>query len=457
MTISLRAAGTAATNTTSPNPSYPAGVQANDMNVLVIAAKSTALKGPDDMDITTPAGWKLIHDGRNSNNPTFSPPTNSGSVRIAVYIRTGSAFSGAIGAITITNCSVAAAVINTYAGSAGTGWNTATTFGYDISLTDYDSNRAVVSTNQFFTTNDWLLSLTSLGDSIGLGTTALTATSATLGTVNVRQAAGSSIASPSAQLGLDFRDAAVTAGTSTAGPRLTGTANQNGISVFVRLREGTAALAGAETGTGTEKSSLGATDDLPVTRTWANGDDLSAALFNANFSDPIAWHLTNSPGIQAECTTTPNLTSTTHTVVWDKYVYRRGGMVINGTKISVPTTGFYIGQFGVGVEDIGTMNLGWLLTVDVLVYPGGTGSPTVQNVSTNFTDMSTEQSFTVGGIPFSVFLNAGDAIELRMSGGWGTAGTRLWANQPGFGPATDAGKKVLIDLHWDGYWGGGTI
>lgn len=453
MTISLRAAGTVANNTTSPNPSYPAGVLANDMNVLVIAAKSTALKGPDDMDITPPAGWRLLHDGRNSNNPTFNPPGLSGSVRIAVFIRTGGAFSGAIGAVTITNCSVAAAVINTYAGSAGTGWNTATTFGYDISDTDYDSNRAVASTNQFFATGDWLLALTSLGDNIGLGTTALTATGATLGTVNVRQAAGSSIASPSSRLGLDFRDAAVTAGTSTAGPRLTGTANQNGISVFVRLREGTTAIAGAETGAGIEKSSLGSTDDLPVTKAWVNGDDLSAANLNAHFRDPIAWLLTEAPGIQLEATTPVTFAATTHTITWNATPrYRRGSIVVNGTKVVVPTTGYYIGEFSVGVKDQGTMNLGWLMTVDVLMYPGGTGAATVQNISTNFTDMDVEVSFSPGSIPISFFLNQGDAIEVKMSGAWNTAGgAGLWTD----GQASSV--QILLDLHWNGFWAGGVV
>lgn len=453
MTISLRAAGAVSSNTASPNPSYPAGVQANDMNVLTVIAKPTGGTTPDEVIITTPAGWKRIFDGRDGNVAPFNPPGTGGSVRIAIYLRTGSAFTGSIGTIGITNCSVAAAVINTYAGSAGTGWSTATTYGYDISGTSYDSNLTIASTNQFLTTNDWLLSLTATDGNAGIGTASLTAAGATLGAVVSRQAVGSSVASPSAQLGLDVRDVPVTAGTSTGGPRLTGTTNLNGISVFVRLHEGTSAVSSSDTSASMEKSTLGAITDIPTVKEWASGDDLSAENLNTYFRDPIAWVLSESPRVQLEATVATTFNASTHTIVWDKIRSRRGSIFINGTKVSVPVTGHYIGQYSVGVRDNGTMGFPFVMTVEILTYPGGTGTANVHNVSTNYTTMAVEESFGVGSQPYSLYLNAGDAIEVRMSGAWNTAGgAQLWVG--GDAGAVNGAWATMLDLHWFSTWDG---
>lgn len=453
MAISLRGVGATAVNTKTPNPSYPAGVQANDLNVLTIVAKPTAGNTPDDMILTQPSGWRMTFDTKNGSNPPSSPPAATGSVRVWVLTRTGSAFSGSIGAISISNCSVAAAGIDTYAGSLGTGWSTAASRGYDVGGSTYDSNFSMTASNQLHTTNDWLLAATGFSDDAGLGTATLTATGATLGTVTARRSTGSAVASPVAECGIDVRDAPVTAGTSSAGPRLTGTANNNGVSVFFRLREGVTSLSSSDARSILDRSSLGATDTVPTPRDWMSDDPLDAETLNAAFRDPIAWVLTEAPGIQLEATAAVTFAATTHTITWNTTPrYRRGSIVLNGTKVSVPATGYYIGEFSVGVKDIDAMLLGWLLTVDVLMYPGGTGTANVQNVSTNFTDMDTEMSFTVGSIPFSMFLNAGDAIEVRMSGAWGTtADTGLLVDLP------TVGILMMLDLHWESFWEGGVV
>lgn len=458
MTISLRAAGTLAIDSDGSGSgstlvvSYPAGITTTDISILQVSAKPNSGVLPADMTCSVPAGWMLILEASSGNTPPGTPEGSSGSVKVWVYRKTGTADTGSF-TVTLTNNSTGSAAINTYAGN-GTGWNTSATYGYDYDLSGvnpYDSSRTVASINLSIATGDWMLVRSAFNSNAGMGTATVTATGATLSAATVRQSANAGVTIPDSSLTyFDARDVTVSSGTSTAGPKLATTTAQDGVSVFILIREGIRTISGAETATTVEKSTLGAQTDLPVTRDWVNGDPLDAATLNAAFRDPIGWLMTDSPGIQLRKTSEPNLTSTPYTVDWSPNTidYRRGSMLVNATKITVPTTGIYVGEFQVGVKDIGTMNLGWLLTVDVLTYPGGTGTANVHNISTSFTDMDVEQSFTVGSIPFTLHLNQGDAIEVRMSGGWGIAGTALWATSDPLGVA------VRLDLHWYSNWDG---
>lgn len=456
MAITLRATGAVSGGTLTPAPSFPAGVQASDINVLTVVAKPNSGVLPADVVIDVPAGWTQLFQGRAGNIKPGTPEGGSGGTNIAVFIRTGSAFTGSV-PITISNHSTAAASIVTYAGSLGTGWSTGTVFGYDADnsgSTTYDSSRTVVPTNLLTTTNDWLLVCSSLSNGNGLGSATITSTGSTLGTMNVRSSSLSRVSVPDvADVWIDVRDINIVSGTSTAAPRMTASTIQDGVSVFIRLREGITSIVGSETKTIAEASSLGASDVVPTPRDWVNGDPLDAITLNAAFRDPLAWLLTESPGIQLEATAPVTFTTTTHTITWNTTPrYRRGSMVVSGTKLIVPSTGYYIGEVSVGIKDIDAMLNGWLLTVDVLMYPGSTGTPNVQNISATFTDMPTEGSFTVGSIPLSFFLNAGDAIEVKISGAWGTtADTGLLTDLP------NVSILNMLDLHWQGYWGGGAV
>lgn len=455
MTISFRAAGTVSGNTLTPSPSYPAGVISTDINILQVVAKPNSGVIPQNVTCATPAGWTLLLAASSGNQAPGTPEGSSGSANTWIFTRTGGAFTGSV-PLTLTNHSVASAAIDTYASTAGGGWNTSTSYGYDndSSGLSYDSNRTVTSTNLNITTGDWMLVRSGLTNTSGVGTVAVTATGAVLSAATQRHSQVSTVTTPdTSNSWIDARDVTVTSGTSTAGPKMTATTVQDGISVFVLLREGIRAISGAETVSSVDKSSLGASDDMPVTKAWVNGDELSAANLNAHFRDPIAWLLTESPGIQLEATTPVTFNTTTHTITWNTTPrYRRGSIVVSGTKVIVPTTGYYIGEFSVGVKDQGTMGLGWLLTVDVLMYPGGTGAATVQNISANFTDMDVEVPFSPGSAPISFFLNQGDAIEVKMSGGWNTAGgAGLWAD----GQASSV--QIMLDLHWNGFWAGGVV
>lgn len=450
MTVSLRGAGTIAANTANPAPSYPAGVQTTDLSVLTVMAKPTLGTQPQDVTCATPSGWTLLFAGSAGTTP---PNTDdwSGSMVMWIFTRTGGTFSGSV-PLTLTNNSVAAAVINTYAGN-GTGWNTSTVYGYhnDIAGNAFDSNKTVASTNLGINGGDWMLISYAGPWLAALGSPTITAAGTTLGAANLRSTAGSTAGGYNSRL--ETRDLIVTSGTSTAGPRMTSSTFQDGIAVFIRLREGVVTISGSETVSTVERSTLGAQVGLPVVRDWANGDFLDAATLNAAWRDPIAWMLTEAPGIQLEVTTVVTLNSASHTITWDKIRYRRGSITVSGTKVSVPTTGHYIGQFSVGLRDNGTMGFPFVTTVDILVYPGGLGAATVHNVSTNYDPLDAEGSFAIGSQPFSVYLNEGDAIEVKLSGAWNTAGgTQLWVAADA--AALAQGFVPLLDLHWFSTWDG---
>jgi hypothetical protein len=441
MTISLRAAGTLAANATSVNPSFPAGGQASDLNILAVYVKPTGGTTPSNVTINTPANWTKLGQWSNGNFAPASPPAGTGSTIVAIYARVG-AFSGALGAITGTNISNMAAAINIYQKTTGNWEIFALTHGEDVSGTTYNSSTDVASADMGLASGNWLLAATCAGNNTAFASPTLTVAGLTLGTVNARQSAGSSVASPSSQTWADFRDVSVTSGTDTAGPVVTSTTNLNGVTAFVALKEATTSLNSTETATMTDRV-IG----VPQLRSWQNEEKVMAADMNRQISEPLRWHRGETrPGIMLRGTQTQALAAGSETQLrWNSHIVQTGQIWyhVGQPYVYVGEPGTYNGSISVSIEDVGTMNNGWDLVTKLYVYRNNAVNSTIENQAP---DMSTEQSFVIGGAPFTVYLKAGDFLVVGVTGGWSSGGARIWGGAPDI--------ETQLDLWWDSGWEG---
>jgi hypothetical protein len=444
MAIALRVAGTAVTNTVSPNPSTGAGLVASDISILWVMAKPAATKTPADVTIPTPTNWIKLGQWASGSQVSATPPGNTGSMVVAAFVRVGAAASTAIGAISTTNTVTTAAVINSYSTSLTNGWIYALTTAAVDEAGLTTSFAPIGAADVSVTTNDFLLVGWAHALASTLTSKTVTATGATLSGGNYRQDATSVL--NSGNLGFGTFDAVVASGTSTAGPLLASTTLTDGIAVFLKLRDANLSIASAETVTTADHVS-----GVPNLRTWQNGQNVMAADMNFQIRDPFNWLLGYTrPGIKVRNTTAiPYAAGSETPIFWDSADTQVGDVWFwpKGTQVMVGEPGTYTGQISFNANDTGTMNTGWVLIGKLYIFRGQTSTEQIINQTPDMgTGGGVEQSFVSGGLPFTVYLRAGDYVELRVSGGWsaGGAGTLV----------SFIDQQPTLDLWWSSKWEG---
>lgn len=444
MTISLRVAGTAITNTITPNPSTGAGLVASDLSVLWVTARPIATKKASDIVITTPTNWNKVGQWASDAVVSPTPPGagNTGSVMIAAYVRVGAAASTAIGTIAMTNVSVTSAVINTYATSVGNGWiYSAQTQGIDLTVTGFSSSQSQATTNISVTTGDWLLGAAVLKTG-ALSSPTVTATSATLTGGTFRQNTASTVASPLATIGMAVYDASVTAGTSTVGPVMASSTDTQGTAVFIRLRDATLVLSSDESVVATDKAS-----DVPALRYWQNGQVVYAADMNYKVRDAFKWHLgTTRPALRVRQTTSLTIPAASVEVkmTWDSAETQVGALTWypGGAQIVANEPGVYTGSYKITFN--GVVTPGYALIGKIYHFRG---QSIVDTVTNRQPDMAVSTALTQTGYPFTLYMRAGDYLEFRVSA---TYASGSGITQMGVGIEA----QPYLNIGWSAKWEG---
>lgn len=227
--ISLRAAGTPTGVTTLANvinPSVPAAALPGDLSVLTVTCK------PYWATITTPTGWTKIGETTNGSTGTGD---DTGSVKVAVYVKE-SATPGPIGNIGQATANVMAAVIDTYAQAAGTGWDiTAFTAGSDASNgANYSATGAA---GIDVSVGDRVIAATGINSDAGT-LSAITVGGMSGATISDSQTRANAAITTGNDLRLLVQDVAVSAGSSSAAPTLTFTnaSSSSGATIWFRIR-----------------------------------------------------------------------------------------------------------------------------------------------------------------------------------------------------------------------------
>lgn len=230
MTVALRAAGTATSATaavTAVNPAVPSGATTGDLSILAVWAK------PYSATITTPAGWTKIAE---ATNGTTATGTDTGSTKVAVYVKVGAAV-GAIGNIGQSGANSMGAVINTYSKDGAKFWDfTTTTSGGD---TSNGSNFSATGAGGLgVTTGDWVVACAGINSDGGTPSAITIAgmSGATRGTVSTRTSAAVTTGNDTRGI---VADVPITAGSSSAAPTFTYTnsSSTSGSVIWLRLRE----------------------------------------------------------------------------------------------------------------------------------------------------------------------------------------------------------------------------
>lgn len=176
-------------------------------------------------------------------------------------------------------------------------------------------------------------------------------------------------------------------------------------------------LSGADTVSVVDSAGTIITAGIPVPKTWTNGDDLTANTLNREWRDTFKWLLrATSPGFSGYNDLGSSLTFTSNVAIAIRVEeLKRGNLThaTNDTKVYVGETGWYIGVAQVGV-DLGSVTAGATTLTSVVKVNGIVASTGDQTRNTG--------SLWAVEHQWSLYLNAGDYVELALAGSWtGTA------------------------------------
>lgn len=225
MGISLRAAGTLASGTTSASPAYPAGLQPTDISLLTVSCK------PYNSTITTPSGWTKIVE---ITNGTTASGADTGSVLVATYYRVG-AFTGTTTVTLSGSNSVGAQITSFQKSDTNKVWDLSS-FTTGIDNTNGANYSATGLANINVTTGDWIYTGTGMNANLGsLSANLITATGATLGSTINDTTSGFNDGDNGR---VAISHASVDSGSSSGAPAYTCTnaSSSSGATIFVRMR-----------------------------------------------------------------------------------------------------------------------------------------------------------------------------------------------------------------------------
>lgn len=473
MAISYRGVGSVSNSTTAPNPTYVAGVLAQDLNMLYVQFRSGTGATPLGEPIT-PTGYVKV--GR----------VGFLGMHQYVYWRIGS-FSGSLGAIgwTGTLPTVASAFIITWTCNVGETWDTASwgvdgvngiggqTYGtwshggdgyyntnysgqakyagtngagrFDPGPGDYIINNTIIS--DATTIQDW-------GYNPGSGVTA--------GTEVVSVRVGSVVGANEFESFVSYRP--ITAATGAYGPPgvnfTTPYRNVAGFGMHfkITLNEKTAVDTSAATDT-TKASGITSDDptsaavdaesvrtgvNVPAGRVWTNDEipDTSAGSDtdpNEYWRKPLRWLLGRSaPGIRCVAANTAIAGGSTWTKVqWSSETYKVNGMLhdnaVNNTRITVPEDGWYSGSVLLFLNTDGTLSAESRSVA--ILRNGGTGPTQLVAPRAKLPLAADENQESM--VPFNIFLLANDYIEVGFFATGASGHTSLF------------GTSSFISMWWD--------
>lgn len=229
--IAFGAVGTAGPGTTSGAPTLPSGITAGMLLLCGVCNKYPS-NGP-----ATPAGWTLL--GQYSGG-AGSSGVDSGNVYITVFARVADGVTDTAPTITVASGNSIESRISRYTAAAGMAWSIAVAGG--SSNTPGTAWAVTGDVDPGITSGDMVVIFSAVNGDVAtaFATPTVVATGATMAAGSNRYTVTTGNGDDT---GLESADAACTAGTSTAVPVFTATANSTsgntpaGASIFVRLRE----------------------------------------------------------------------------------------------------------------------------------------------------------------------------------------------------------------------------
>lgn len=244
MAITRVGSGTALAGTGGLTPAYPAGVAAGRVAVLKATLK------PDTGTISTPTGYTPF-PGTAGTGGTGTQGADTGAMRVALFYRVLDGGESGTVTVSFTGNNNGFAVIDIYAADGGfdTASFAGTTGGDATHGTAWSSTGAA---NLSLAAGDLLVAATACtsnaSNNLGISSRSVTAAGATFGAL---ADVALSLTNSGNDSSLDWWDAPVTAGPSSAAPTYTAThsANDSGVTAFARLVEDTTvAVTGATSG-----------------------------------------------------------------------------------------------------------------------------------------------------------------------------------------------------------------
>ncbi|MCF7965298.1 MAG: hypothetical protein K9L79_07135 [Methylobacter tundripaludum] len=231
--VAYGASGSAATGSTSLSVSYPSGIAAGHLLVLVVGNKYPT-NGP-----ATPSGWTLVANGQGSGG-LGSAGGDRGTVYNTVFVKEALGSESGNLSVTLSSANSSMARMFRYTKASGATWSYAATNGSDN--TAGTSWSVTGAANPGITSGDVLIVGSSVnGNRINSWTESISAAGATFGATTERNDTNSSTGD---DMALVVSEHSVTGGTATAAPvySMTGSGSASsysptGASVILRIRE----------------------------------------------------------------------------------------------------------------------------------------------------------------------------------------------------------------------------
>lgn len=169
-------------------------------------------------------------------------------------------------------------------------------------------------------------------------------------------------------------------------------------------------VSSSESGT---RAMPGSFTQIPSPKAWSNGDDLYAGTLNKEWRDTFNWLLRNtSPGFSGYNGSGASLTFTSNVAIPIlSEELKRGNIThaTNDTKVYVWEPGWYLGfcQVGANLSSV----TGGATTLSSVVKVNGLVASTNDQSRSSANQWNLEHSF-------SLYLNAGDYVEIAIAGTW---------------------------------------